>query len=176
MNDLFGALSEQPQRLFFALWPPAALAHELHALARSLQGRVMNEAGLHVTVAFAGEQLRARIPALCQLAERHPLPRVALDIDRLEYWAGQFVVAVPQTVPPALHEAVMRLHAEMRALGMRVEPHGWRPHITLLRKAPSQDLPTLEPHTWTPEALYLAVSDGSGHYELLQRWATVAPG
>lgn len=173
MSDLFGALSEQPQRLFFALWPPATLAHELHALARGLQGRVMNEPGLHVTVAFAGEQLRTRIPALCQLAERHPLPRVALDIERLEYWAGQFVVAVPQTVPPALHEAVMRLHAEMRALGMRVEPHGWSPHITLLRKAPPQSLPSLAARTWTPESLHLAVSDGSGHYDILRSWPTV---
>lgn len=173
-DDLFGAPPPQALRLFYALWPAPDIASSLHGIATTLQGRVMNRAGLHVTVGFAGAQLPERIPVLRELAQRCPLPRVSLCIDHLEYWSAQFVVAVPREVPTELREAVMRIHAEMGGLGMKVEPHGWSPHITLLRKAPLQPLPEIEPMAWRIDALHLAVSDGTGRYDILHSQDCVA--
>ncbi|MEC5399527.1 2'-5' RNA ligase family protein [Uliginosibacterium sp. H1] len=169
-GDLFGDVPSQPLRLFYALWPTPEIARELNTVARGLQGRVMNEQGLHVTVGFAGAQLPERIPALCGLALRCPIPRVTLCVDHLQYWSQQFVVAVPRAVPPELREAVMRIHAEMRGLGMTVEPRSWSPHITLLRNAPQQVLPDIAPMAWDIDALHLAVSDGTGAYERRPEW------
>lgn len=168
-----GGATERPLRLFFALWPPSEVATCLHRLAAGMEGRPMRRDGLHVTVAFLGPQLPSRIPALCEIAARTPLPRETLRFERLQYWSKQLVVAVADAVPPPLLDAVLRLHAELLALAIRFEPHGWTPHVTLLRKAPAQQLPAFEPCVWQPEALHLVASDGDGHYRILHSWPTL---
>lgn len=171
MSGTFEPLGESVLRLFFALWPPADMAQALHAATHQLRGRVMNQQGLHVTVAFLGAQLAGRIPALCAVADRHPMPRGRLHFDRLQHWSKQLIVAVPGETPAALKDFVMHLHAELRAMDIRVEPHSWTPHITLLRKAPEQVLPQIMMEPWVPDALHLVASDGKGNYRTLRSWS-----
>ncbi|MFT3737068.1 MAG: RNA 2',3'-cyclic phosphodiesterase [Rhodocyclaceae bacterium] len=158
------------QRLFFALWPPEPLADALHQATYAMQGRVMNRAGLHVTLAFIGPQLTERVPALCEVAERCALPRTTLHFNRLQHWSKQLVVAVVDETPAALQDFVLHLHAELRAMNIRVEPRSWTPHITLLRKAPEQVLPEIAPAPWTLDVWHLVASDGRGGYRVLTSW------
>ncbi len=80
-------------RLFFAVWPPLAVAEALAAWARRLQretgGRAVAAKNIHLTLAFLGEVSEERLPALRRLpvwGEPHALPRPTLYAAKM--WAG----------------------------------------------------------------------------------------
>jgi len=154
-------------RLFFASWPPPAVAKALAQWAREAQracgGRITREDTIHLTLAFLGEA----DPQAALAAGRGVRGRAtSLMVDSARYWNHNRIVWVgPANVPPELAQLA-------RALGETREFAG---HVTLLRKAhPSAQLPPLPPLEW-PVREFLLVNSTLGpegpSYEVLERFA-----
>jgi 2'-5' RNA ligase len=154
-------------RLFFAAWPPAAIAQALSNWARDAQrtcrGNVTREPMIHLTLAFLGDADPDRARALGHAIHR---PGVSLRIEQARYWAHNRIVWVgPQETPTPLQ-------ALARELG---EKRTFAAHVTLIRQArPTGSLPPLPPLEW-PVAEFLLISSTLGPrgpaYEVLERFA-----
>ena len=154
-------------RLFFASWPPPAVAKALAQWAREAQqgcgGRATREEAIHLTLAFLGEADPQGALAKARAARGRA---TSLMIDTARYWNHNRIVWVgPGKVPPELAELA-------RTLGETREFAG---HVTLLRKArPPAQLPPLLPLEW-PVREFLLVNSNLGpegpSYEVLERFA-----
>ncbi len=133
-------------RLFFALWPSAALAGQLAAWAWHAQphcgGRVMRTDTLHLTLAFLGPASPAQTRQLIGYTRQSRIAPGGIRIARYGsfkrpriVWAG----------PEGGHEALAALHEQIwrdiAPLGWAKEESGFTPHVTLLRNAGSFDPP-----------------------------------
>jgi 2'-5' RNA ligase len=161
-------------RLFFALWPGdacrAAIARAAAPAVLAIDGTPVPPRNLHVTLAFVGAVPGRGFAALVQLGGQEPWPEVALDFQRVEYWAKpRAAVAVPTAVPAAGQALVDRLWTGLEPLGFEREARPWRPHLTLVRKIrrpPPENLP-LFPVEWPSDepAWRLALVESSAHPE-----------
>ncbi len=127
-------------RVFFALWPDAATAARLDALARDLRehcgGRAMRRDTLHVTLAFVGDVERGRLAELLRIGAALSGAAFGLRLDRVGSWQNKRIVWVaPTHMPSELAELAVSLAAALRAAGYALEARPYAPHITLLRNA-----------------------------------------
>lgn len=164
-------------RLFFALWPPLAVAEALAAWARRLQretgGRVVAAKNIHLTLAFLGEVPDERLPALRRLpvwGEPHALP-----MDEAGYWARNSLLwAGPREKPPELARIAARLHDMLATAGFPTESRPFAAHVTLIRKARAPaEMPALPALQWPVADCVLvrsALSAQGPRYEPLQRY------
>ena len=128
-------------RLFFALWPPAPLAHHLGALAadcaRCNGGKATRPDTVHLTLSFLGEIEDDRLARLIDAARSVDARGFSLVIDCLGYWPHKHLLwAGSLTPPPALIDLVARLRTALRAEGF-VEDDPTRDfaaHVTLVRR------------------------------------------
>jgi 2'-5' RNA ligase len=154
-------------RLFFASWPPPAVARALAGWAREAQrecgGRATREEAIHLTLAFLGAADAQEALATGRAVRARA---TSLQIDVARFWSHNRIVwAGPEQVPPELAELA-------RALGETREFAG---HVTLLRKAHApQQLPELPELEW-PVTEFLLVNSNLGpegpSYEVLERFA-----
>ncbi len=154
-------------RLFFASWPPPAVARALAQWAREAQrgcgGRLTREDAIHLTLAFLGE---ADPQGALATARAVRMRETSLPIDVARYWNHNRIVwAGPGAVP-------LELAALARALG---ETRKFAGHVTLVRKAhPPAQLPPLPPLAW-PVREFVLVNSTLGpegpSYEVLERFA-----
>ena len=136
-------------RLFFALWPSAARRAALAVAAAPAVGQVdghpVAPVNLHVTLVFLGMTPGRNLVHLIEAGGRGPWPAVALEFERLEYWAKpKVVVALPSSVPEAGRQIVDRLWTNVVPLGFDREMRPWLPHLTLerrVRRPPPENLP-----------------------------------
>lgn len=174
-------------RVFFALWPDAACAARLHAIAAACAadrgGRVMQKDTLHLTLAFVGDVDEGELPALCAIAETAgagPQPTHSLLLDRLGYWPQKRIIWAASAQPPPMLEALAeRLADGLRAAGHRLPLRPFAPHVTLLRKAgalppaPAADALQDAPQPWHFDRFCLLRSRPSASgaaYETLAAW------
>ena len=163
-------------RLFFALWPSAALQAALASAARAtlvdLEGaRAVPSEQLHVTLAFLGvvapERLEAAQSAAGEALEAHALasaggqpPGVRLGFERLEHWRRAQVLCATATAPPAARSLAAALrHALLRA-GFTPDLKPFRAHVTLarhVRRAPAEQ--PFHAVIWPLECLALVESE-----------------
>ena len=137
-------------RLFFAVWPDAALRKALTrwvqpALLQDAGGRGSASANLHLTLAFLGEIAATRLPVLQTLAQRVAEAATAHDwlLDHTTVWKnGIGLVAGP--CPTALARLAEGLKQALSDAGFAIEARRYRPHITLLRQGRPQPYQTLE--------------------------------
>jgi 2'-5' RNA ligase len=175
-----GGASEECLRVFFALWPPAAVAGALHrvagAIAQQVGGRPMARDTLHQTLAFIGEVSAARVAALQELAAGlSACPGCTLVLDRLGYWRHNHIVwAAPSASPAELGLLAGRLGQALEGAGFPVEKRPFQPHLTLLRKVRNPpELPLLAPQAWPVEDFVLVASEltpEGSRYRVLERW------
>ena len=166
-------------RLFYALWPDAAVqttlgewGHACHALCG---GRRVSTEKLHVTVAFLGEIAEARYAALMDIGAAVGAGAFELMFDRVGYWRhGGIVYAAPRATPQALAILTQDLAQRLAAAGLRTEERAFAPHVTLLRdaKRPPRAVapPALE---WRVGALSLVETvhrDGKPAYRVRECW------
>lgn len=180
------AAGDERWRLFFALWPPPALAAALHALAGQCSalggGRAMRVDTLHLTLVFLGEVSPARLPSLRALAatvagewQKAQAAAVTLHLDRLGYWPVSGIVhAGMQNPDPALMALADALGEGCRQLGVGLERRRFVPHVTLCRSAKNApDAVNFTLFDW-PLAEFRLVrsrpSSAGADYEILDRW------
>ena len=169
-----------PVRVFFALWPDAAVRRKLSAWQPPLRelcgGDAMRADTLHSTLVFLGEIEAHRLEAL-QLAAREVAGSAfEVEFDVARYWGHNHIVyAAPQQVPAELVKLVKELELHLRQHHFRFEPREYKPHVTLLRHSKWNDdpLPEMDAVRWFARDFVLVQSlrdERGAHYEVLARF------
>jgi RNA 2',3'-cyclic 3'-phosphodiesterase len=134
------ALREPSRRLFFALWPDAAMreamAHATRKAARASGGRPVAAANLHVTLAFLGPVPERRLGELAEIARGAAAGgSLELAFDHLEYWrAARLLCALPAEAPAPIAALAHGLQDLLAASGFTPDLKPFRPHVTVVRK------------------------------------------
>jgi len=174
-----GASSEAggKARLFVALWPGPELRDALGAWAATwpCDARAKRVAArhLHLTLHFLGDVPRERLPALRQ-ALGLPFAPFTLALGRPTLWPGQTAVLEPERIPPRLRRLHAALGDALRSLTLPVEARGFRPHVTIARRAGSAVPPAAGPGLRWPVRGYALVESRrqpQGGYAVLQAYA-----
>jgi len=136
-------------RVFFALWPPPALAGQLASLAegtaRRFGGRPTRAETIHLTLVFLGDIPETRLSELCVLASQLVAPAFGLQLDRLGFWQHNHLLWAGGAAQPALLALAAELHRRLVEAGFCLAGAGreFFPHVTLIRKLPAGGTPDL---------------------------------
>lgn len=173
----------QLNRLFFALWPSAAVRTACRDAARQLSirlqpgGRLSSPELYHLTLLFLGDQVSAsREAAALRAAATVLSPPFALTLDQagsfrnraIPWWLGA------RETPPQLDTLHERLRDAMLRADVAPERMKFVPHLTIVRDA-SQSLPPtpIAPIAWAVDEFVLIRSRldlRPAQYEVLGRW------
>ncbi|HTW39181.1 MAG TPA: RNA 2',3'-cyclic phosphodiesterase [Steroidobacteraceae bacterium] len=132
---------EARRRLFFALWPSAAMQEALASAARrtieSLRsGRPVPRGNLHLTLAFLGSVPESSVEVLEDAARR--LDRagaVTITFDAIEYWArAEILCAAARSAPQVAAAFAQTLKQALLSNGFAPDLKPFRPHVTLARQ------------------------------------------
>lgn len=164
--------------MFFALWPDEETRQALVRVQRQLAaagGRPTHALDLHITLAFLGQVAGDRLDCVYAAADRVRAPPVSFTLTRQGMWPGPRVAWVaPAIVPAALTALVDQLWEGLTGCGFTPEARAYRPHVTLLRKAPRQPATELaEPISWSAQAFVLAQSEAGAakpSYAIRRSW------
>lgn len=176
-------------RLFFALWPDAAVRSALDRLAGELHrlrgGRRTRAETLHLTLVFVGNLPRERLPALQAAAAGIQAPAFTLTLDRTDCWPHNRIAhATASQTPAALLALVAALEQGLSGLGIPFDHRPYKAHVTLVRKADCRraDRP-IAPIAWHAREFVLVESalsaEGAryailGHYPLVTETSSVS--
>ena len=169
-------------RLFFALWPGAAVSAGLAEAAERLHGvcggRRTRAETIHLTLAFLGEVESELIDDLFAVAGEIRVPAFKLNLTRFGWWAHNRIAwAAPDGIPEELMLLADALREGMLAAGFRFDTKPFVPHVTLLRKADCRKTTLPDPDgeaEWRAEDFVLVRSLSSGEsgpdYNVVGRW------
>lgn len=152
------------RRVFFALWPDQAALDKLDAIARSgannCGGRRMRRETLHVTLLFLGAVPQGRLPDLIEVAGTVVAEPFEMVLDRVGWWSRNRILWLGCTSVPSRHR---RLHdslaGALASAGFPVECRAYHPHLTLVRQARCQNLPSVDlPVCWQAKEFSLIES------------------
>lgn len=168
---------EGPRRLFFALWPDASTRIVLEEVASTLHaawgGRKVNNAGLHLTLAFLGDTQATRLGALRQLATTIVSQPFTLMLNHPGCWPHNRVGWLgPANTPPALTQLVVDLRRVLHAGEFGVDEQPYVPHVTLFHNARCSVPPPCRDVSWHASHFVLLASraPGIGGYDVLGEW------
>lgn len=175
------ALTAAPEtaRVFFALWPDAALRARLDSAAGQLHqvwgGRRTRADSIHLTLAFLGEVPRQRLPDLTAVGRQVVSPGFSMRLDEADCWRHNRVAFAAASQPPeALTLLVETLTQGLRGAGFRLDARPFKVHVTLLRNARcGQEKPALVPVDWAAREFVLvqsALEPGGSAYTVLERF------
>lgn len=185
-QDAFGFGGPAPtDRLFFALFPDAAVAARIAGLgerlrrAQGLRGRVLAEERLHVTLHHLGDH--AGVPAdvvaaACAAAAAVDAAPFEAVFDRVESFAGRArrrpLVLRGDAGVAGVAQLQSRLGDAMRRHGLaRHVDARFVPHLTLLYDDRAVDAQAIEPVGWRVRGFALVHSLlGRSTYRVLARW------
>lgn len=166
-------------RVFFALWPDAAvreaLARHGRALQRELGGKLTPADAVHMTLLFLGNVAENRLPALQAAPAAVRFAPHAMRIDTAQCWRHNRIAWVgPRETPALLAELVARLEARVAEAGFAFDRRSFAAHVTLLRKAHCRAFDVPMPAVdWRVEDFVLVRSqlhqEGS-RYSVIGRW------
>ena len=177
---------EEHARLFFALWPDAAIRLQLERINAQLPpraGRPTKPENYHITLLFLGSVSSECLPTLYRKADTIQARSFTLSIERTGWWrrSGIFWLA-PAHAPPALLQLVSRLREAAAGIGLPLEARDYQPHVTLRRKVRNlPPPPTFTPFAWPVREFCLiqsATRAGGPTYRVLKCWplqSTPAP-
>jgi len=172
------------RRLFFALWPDAALRDEaaarVAALVPAAGGRPQRPDQLHVTLVFLGSLAEDRLGAVHAVGARTSGVPISVALDRLEHWRKPQVLCLTASqVPPQLVALVEALRVSLAAAELPSESRAYRPHLTLARKVTRFEARAeVEPLLWRADSITLVESRSNAQgarYEPLASWPLEAP-
>lgn len=160
-------------RLFFALWPDAAVRGRI-AAQRPAVGRSVAEENLHLTLLFLGSVDVEQSRRLREAAATVIVPPFELRLVRLDYWSRSRVAWLGlDEAPPALLSLHRQLKAAAQKVGLALESRRYRPHVTLARDAATIAPRPIDPIHWTVTDFCLAESvlrPKGSQYLVRQRW------
>lgn len=131
-------------RLFLALWPDPAVRDQLQGW-RELWTWPRGAAPvrtdkLHLTLHFLGNQPSDSLPALLDgLAV--PFSPFRLELGVAELWHNGIAVLSPVSPPQELLDLYASLSAALPGVGLQPEARGYRPHVTMARRARGAEVP-----------------------------------
>jgi 2'-5' RNA ligase len=162
-------------RLFFALDCPPELAEAIVTWRDSLQlsGRPVATANLHLTLAFLGQQPRARVPELLSLAASLRVPAFELHLDRLVRRRNGLVYLAPSQPVDGLQDLAQALRDALLAAGIGLENRPFLAHLSLLRHCPWLPPEASPSFDWSATHFALFASEPRGrdtNYRQLQQW------
>ena len=171
-------IEDQPQRLFFALWPDEATRAALNRTGKWLHqhwdGRRMRADTLHLTLAFLGSTPVALRDALLPHVESIHAEAFELMLDQPGCWRHNRIGWLGIRQPPSqLADLVAALQGALQDAGVAFDARPHLPHVTLLRNTAGGELPPCEPVQWRVHDFVLVASrtDADGaHYEVVRRW------
>jgi 2'-5' RNA ligase len=167
------------RRVFFALWPGAAVLHRLDQAGGAAQqrcgGRRMRRETLHLTLAFIGNVPAQRIPELGAIAGAISARAFELVLDRIDRVAKKNIVwAAASNMPEALLHLAADLDVHLKLAGFHVEERPFAAHVTLLRNARcNMEKPVAVPVAWRVEDFVLVESEPKpegASYRIIGRW------
>lgn len=182
--DLPDAARLRPSRsrLFFALWPDAALRARLAAAAALIPPggnaatyRVRPER-YHLTLAFLGELDKRQVEAAQRAGDAVRAEAFSIRLDRIGHFAGANVAWIgPALTAPGLARLKAALDRELLHYRLPVDSAPFVPHLSCLRRIrepPDAPEPALD---WAIDGFVLVRSarDRSGRpagYKVLRRW------
>lgn len=166
------------KRLFFALWPDAALRRRIsqwqqHSLS---QGSLEPSMRLHLTLAFLGNVNEQQLGQLINLSNTVVAPAMSLTLNRTGYFQRPQIVWLGPIDPP---QQLLRLHEQIcsiaAACGLQLPAKTYTPHVTLARRAPAPAGPLRCPALqWQVREFCLVESHadaGSTRYQILRRFS-----
>jgi len=170
--------TEPRQRLFFALWPDAAVREALARSSRELLGRRVKqvpEENLHITLAFAGPVTAPVRDCLMAAAGGIRCAPFELVIDHVGHWPRPRILwAGPTHTPAGMWSLVEALNQAFESCGLSREARPFQAHITLARKVGrAPPLAAMTPVPWSigDFSLVESVTDASGaSYRRLVTW------
>jgi 2'-5' RNA ligase len=126
------------QRLFFALWPDAAvrdaIAHAAAPLVAACQSRAVPAANYHLTLAFLGALSPTTAADVAIAARGVRFAAFDLSLQQAGYWQRSRVAwFAPAGCPQALATLVDDLWNRLAGLGLALDSRQFRPHVTLAR-------------------------------------------
>lgn len=163
------------QRLFFALWPDAAVRAQLAEASHRWTRRPVVDANLHMTLLFLGDCDLEQQCCFTQAASSIISEPFELKLDYLGAWQRSRIQWLGATqMPEALDDLLNALKAALEACGFEGEKRRFVPHVTLSRKVtsprPRAGLPAI---TWAVNDFVLVESlplEGGVRYEVRARW------
>ncbi|NNF16290.1 MAG: RNA 2',3'-cyclic phosphodiesterase [Gammaproteobacteria bacterium] len=167
------------KRLFFAVWPTdevrAALVEGTQILHESGDGRVVDPANLHLTLAFLHNVETALLPCICDAAQRACTNRFSITLERIGWWRRAGILWVgPAGTHAILRELVGRLWQELGDCGFTPERRRFTPHVTLARKVTrAPRVQTLVPIHWPVSSIVLVESvtgRSRSTYNVIDSW------
>ena len=156
-----GSVERTPSlRLFYALWPDEPTRARLAVLQAGINGRKVDAANLHLTLAFLGNQPRDSLMLLEGILQSLLLNPFTLTITTYGYFSTPRIVWVGPSSPP---EALMVLQSTLwRSLldnGVPLKPAAlFKPHVTLARDAERLDRVWKNDLEWTVNTVALVES------------------
>ncbi len=167
------------QRLFFALWPAAALQEAIDGRAHKLIGKRAKRVpahNLHITLAFLGSVSDGQRACYEQVAAGVQTPAFTLSLQRIGHWPAPRILWLgPSQQPEALLTLVQNLNTTLLTCGYTPEIRPYQAHMTLARKV-DRSLPVreIEPIAWEVDSFALVESvtaPEGARYQVLKRWS-----
>ncbi|HSW52045.1 MAG TPA: RNA 2',3'-cyclic phosphodiesterase [Sulfuricaulis sp.] len=174
----------ETQRLFFALWPPIELSHELYRLAGSAlhggTGRRVLPENIHLTLAFLGSVDASFRACAEQAAMAIRAAPFTLMLEQMGHWPKSGILWVgPRQTPPPLLQLVQQLNAGLAVCGHEAEQRPYAAHLTLARQARLRQVThSIEPRAWEINRFHLVQSQthaAGARYEILRSWPLNSP-
>lgn len=165
-------------RLFFALWPAAALRARLSGLVSRqthLRGKAVAPENLHMTLVFLGSVDADQKACAARVAGEIRAASFSLILDECGYWRRPRVLWVGASrIPEPLQALAKQLNRRLEACGHRPEKRDFHAHVTLLRRAVRVPPNLLgEPLHWLVQDFSLVQSETLAEgvrYRVLQSW------
>jgi 2'-5' RNA ligase len=148
-------------RLFFALWPDAALRARLHRASNTISverpARRVPHYNLHLTLHFIGNVLFGKMDCLRQQARLVEAAAFELSIDRQGHFSKPRVAWLGcREIPAGLREMHEQLGQRLQLCDYRPEARHYNPHVTVARKIGAiVDSASFAPIAWKVEAFSL---------------------
>jgi 2'-5' RNA ligase len=167
------------RRVFFAIWPDAAALDALELAASSgvahCGGRRMRRDSLHVTLQFIGAVSSDQLASLHDAAAMVCAAPFEMVFDHLGWWPHNHILwAGCQEMPSCQSRLFGALFQALLTAGFQLDSRQQVPHVTLVRQARCDGLPTLHaPIRWRVGEFSLVESllqPSGARYRELARW------
>lgn len=165
-------------RLFFAVWPDAAVRAQIGAAAqalardRAVHGRRVHDDRLHLTLHYLGAVPDAGLDAALDAGRSIDVAKFEFVLDRAGGFSRARVAWLGcADVPDALTDLHQQLGAALAARGLPVESRAYAPHVTVQRDVRGGVADAaIEAIAWTVDSFVLVDSRADRGYVELGRW------